>query len=324
MTKFFDVKFADEVSDEVRDICSHYGEQVVASTFVSPSQVTGDDELYKICVAAKTRREITDWLTEQSSIKEYRERWIPLRDFVLEIAVIGLIGWEIFVGYQQEKQQSKNFKTQQENFKAQQEILTNLNTSSKATADTLTALKQTTDLELDAMKNSVGVAERSANASEASAATSAKTLHISERAYVAVEMTITPPKVGEKLHFVSTMVNVGKTTATDVRARFSFAYVPHDANEQTAYEAALAAKQDPFTSTTILAAGQRAEQVTDSPDPTTEAFASVISENKITLYAFFRVSYRDLFNHEHHTVQCSKFDTKVQRVVNCATLSKAD
>ncbi|SRR5713101_6469563 len=141
-----------------------------------------------------------EWLAEQSSIREYRERWIPLRDLILEIAVIGLIGWEIVVGYQQERRQSNNFKTQQE-------VLKNLNDSSKATADTLVSLKQTTDLELAAMKESTGLSERSAKASEASAVTSAKALHISERAYLALTITLsTPFKAGEKRNFTSVII----------------------------------------------------------------------------------------------------------------------
>jgi len=174
------------------------------------------------------------------------------------------------------------------------------------------------------MKNSSALVERSAKASEASAATSARGLHISERAYLATEIVLTPPKVGEKLHFVSTIINAGKTTATDVRVRFDYVWLSQAVSEQTAYEAALATQKDPFTSTTILAAGQRAEQVLDSPEPADEEFVKKLSANEISIYAFLRVWYRDLFNHEHHIVLCSKFDPGLKRMVNCSTLSKAD
>src|SRR5713101_4763017 len=151
-----------------------------------------------------------EWLAEQSSIREYRERWIPLRDLILEIAVIGLIGWEIVVGYQQERRQSDNFKTQQD-------ILKNLNDSSKATAETLISLKQTTDLELAAMKESTGLSERNAKASEASAVTSAKALHMSERAYLGITIALSAPfKAGEKQNFRATILNSGRTTAVEV------------------------------------------------------------------------------------------------------------
>ncbi len=57
MTTFFDVKFATNVSDEVRKVCSRYGDQVVGSMFAAPysepideEDVPGssDDDLYRL------------------------------------------------------------------------------------------------------------------------------------------------------------------------------------------------------------------------------------------------------------------------------------
>jgi hypothetical protein len=140
--------------------------------------------------------QVKAWLTEEHDRAARRDRWIPLRDLILEIVVIALIGWEIHLGYKQETQQS-------ENFNAQQQILTNLNNSSKSTADTLASLKETTDSELAALKES--------------AATSAKALHISERAYIACVINLpTPPKEGEKLHLAVIIRNSGQSTAVHV------------------------------------------------------------------------------------------------------------
>src|SRR5882724_5816255 len=171
MTTFFDVKFARNVSDVVREICSRYGDQVVGSMFTGPYSppridsaisVKSDDDLGLLFAYGSTRFEMRAWLAEQLSIREYRERWIPIRDFVLEIVVIALIGWEIHLGYKQEEQQSSNFE-------AQQRILTNLNTSSKSTADTLLGLKSTTE-------ESKTLSERSALAAESNAASSNQSL----------------------------------------------------------------------------------------------------------------------------------------------------
>jgi len=62
---------------------------------------------------------------------------VSIRDLVLEIVVILLIGWEIYMGHHQEWQQNRAF--QQE-----QVIWKNMETSSDATAKTLTSLASTT------------------------------------------------------------------------------------------------------------------------------------------------------------------------------------
>jgi hypothetical protein len=62
---------------------------------------------------------------------------ISLRDLLLEITVIGLISWEIWIGYQTEKMQLQNFEKETR-------ILSALATSSSATADRLAELKEVT------------------------------------------------------------------------------------------------------------------------------------------------------------------------------------
>jgi hypothetical protein len=63
---------------------------------------------------------------------------VSIRDLILEIVVIALIGWEIHMGYRQSADQATEFGQQQK-------IFQNLETSSQATADTMTALKSTTE-----------------------------------------------------------------------------------------------------------------------------------------------------------------------------------
>jgi hypothetical protein len=62
---------------------------------------------------------------------------VSIRDFILEIVVIALIGWEIHMGYQQERQQARAFEQEQA-------IRANMETSSRATAATLDSLAGTT------------------------------------------------------------------------------------------------------------------------------------------------------------------------------------
>src|SRR5215471_4410882 len=97
----------------------------------------------------------------------------------------------IHLGYQQEKQQALNFEKQQR-------VLTDLAGNTQATAKVLVDLQTTTEK----MKNSIEqklipqaqrsatASERSARASESSSETAVDALHISERAYVSVQIKI--------------------------------------------------------------------------------------------------------------------------------------
>lgn len=67
-----------------------------------------------------------------------------IRDFVLEIAVIALIGWEIHMGYRAERLQTTNFGEEKKVFE-------HLDKSSGATAETLVAVKDS----INAMKTAV-------------------------------------------------------------------------------------------------------------------------------------------------------------------------
>lgn len=80
-------------------------------------------------------------LQAQFYMRELEERansWVSIRDLVLEIVIIVLIGWEIYLGYQQGHQFS-------DAFTKVQSTLSGLQTSSAATANTLTALQSTTE-----------------------------------------------------------------------------------------------------------------------------------------------------------------------------------
>ena len=69
-------------------------------------------------------------------LERRRDQRTSRRDLILEIVVIALIGWEIFMNYRAEHLQGANFKEEKQVFE-------NLQKSSKATADTLVAVKDT-------------------------------------------------------------------------------------------------------------------------------------------------------------------------------------
>ena len=68
------------------------------------------------------------------------DSWVSFRDFVLEIVVIGLIGWEIHMNYRAEKMQSEAFDKQQ--------VVLETQKSSDATASILGSLKSTTEIRI--------------------------------------------------------------------------------------------------------------------------------------------------------------------------------
>jgi hypothetical protein len=238
------------------------------------------------------------------------DSWVSTRDLILEIIVILLIGGEIYMGVRQERQQKQNFD-------AQQQVLQNLQTSSKATADKLTSLNATTET----MNASV---QRSAAATEANAATSAQTLHMSERAYLACVISMpTLPKAGDKLHFVATVTNAGKGLATDVVAFSNIVVVPKETPVEVAQVLAMA-KKSQSPSKASLAVNQNLQQVTDSASVLTENDVTNIEGQKVVVYAFVQVTYKDLFDRKHRVDACTFYYPPTKQQANCPTLNKAD
>jgi hypothetical protein len=82
------VRIAD-IPKGARDYFERYGETVISM------QVSGD--------FAANAEHARAWLTERADYHERRERWISGRDLLLDIAIIALIGWEIYEGSQQAK-----------------------------------------------------------------------------------------------------------------------------------------------------------------------------------------------------------------------------
>src|SRR5579859_5054845 len=139
MKEFFDVRFMDDVPESIRETCNRYGTQVIGK-MLSEGFNPSTSDLQAIHRAEEARLQARDWLTETTDIQEYRERWVPLRDLVLEIFVIVLIGIEIGFSWQAERQQAKDFTDEQR-------LLTDLSTNTKTTADNLNNLyTATTDL----------------------------------------------------------------------------------------------------------------------------------------------------------------------------------
>jgi hypothetical protein len=307
--RFFGVRIADSISEQERDTCDRYGEQTI-STMLAGGFTPITIDLQRIYQTEETRKRARDWLTETADVREFKDRWVSGRDLFLEIVVIALIGWEIGLGYQQEKMQSKNFNDQQK-------VLTSLWQSAKATADILASLKSTTEIMNEAVK-------RGTAATEANAATSAQTLHMSERAYLACAVSMpTPPKAGDKVHVVATITNAGKGLAIDVVTTTKLVSVSKAAPVETAY-ASVTALPGQTRSKQPLAAGQQIQQVLDSPRDLTDDDVAKVTDQEQVIYAFVDATYRDLFGRQHSTQMCAFYYPPTKQMAGCSTMNKAD
>jgi hypothetical protein len=83
-------------------------------------------------------------------LEHRRDSWVSRRDLILELLVIALIGWEIYMSYRGERLESQNFEKEQA-------VFANLEASSAATAGTLTALQETSKQMNEAVQKELAV-----------------------------------------------------------------------------------------------------------------------------------------------------------------------
>jgi cytoskeletal protein RodZ len=319
------IRKAKNISEGERDICERYGEQVIGMMLAGGWQ-PGTKDLEDIYYSAAAKENAREWLTERSDYRERHDRWISFRDLLLEIVVILMIGWEIRLSLIGDRQQA-------ESFRKQQEVLTNLQQSSKSTADTLAALKTTTETmsdtnarQLNAMQKSETQAERTAKASEEAAQTASKSMDFSQRAYVVGEIVLSaPPKAGEKLHLRARILNNGKTPALELTSRTGLAFVAMELPVKSAHDAAFPPlSKETLISKTTLGSGQQIEQLADSPSELTEADINGINAVRLRFYIFVYISYRDLFGHLRKTEVCQYYDPNSKLMMTCNTFNNAE
>lgn len=238
--------------------------------------------------------------------------WVSTRDLVLEVIVIGLIGWEISLSYRADKQQSQNFKDQQA-------VLTAMQKSTKDTADQLALLKRTTEQ----MSTSV---ERNAKAAEASSATAAKSLVISERAYVSTATTVSELKVGEKFKVTNAILNSGRTPAIEFIAHSWSGFAANGVSEEEAFAAISknAVIDEKTSSKGILGPGQSSEQSVESRLPLSDLELNFIKNGTVKWYVYVEITYDDTFGRHHKTQTCNRYDPDRKTVILCRALNKAD
>jgi len=238
--------------------------------------------------------------------------WVSTRDLILEVIVIALIGWEIWLSYRAESQQARNFTDQQA-------VLTAMQKSTKDTAEQLALLKSTTE----EMKQGV---ERNATAAEASSATAAKSLVVSERAYVTVSLLSSEPKEGEKIKSTISVINSGKTPAINLRVRSLQGTTGKEVAVEDAYKQAVSAVafDDKTSSKGILGPAQTSQQVTEAARPLSGPEFTAINDGSLVWYVFVELRYDDTLGRHHTTLSCSRYLPERKTSVLCNSLNKAD
>lgn len=175
-----------------------------------------------------------------------------------------------------------------------------------ARADSQAAIQR----QLDAAKASQEQAERSAKAAEASASIAAQSLHISERAYVDVAISLKKPlTVGEEIAIKFIAKNTGRTPAVKLHGRSGMALDLIPFSDEQARPRALgdtARRASP--SEVTLGSGSQVEAYPSNGKPLTQEMFDSINQNKALLYAFALVDYRDIFNRQHQIEVCGVYN----------------
>lgn len=313
------------ISAEIRTICDRYGEQVIAALLVA-NHAPSSEDLQKVAHDEVTRNQARAWLTETVSYTQRREHWISLRDFILEIAVILLIIFEVREGFVQDRHQSDSFGKQQV---ALGQLVTSSGDSVGAVKDLASitgGMKDIVGQELAQVERNVKASERSAKASEASAKIATDALHVSERAYLAGDVSLTsPPKLGEPLHFNSIASNTGRTVAKKVVVLSYGGLVPKE-TPANVVEQILRSYEIKQPSVTEISPGdsKAVAEPWDGQMPLTDGHIRLIENGEIRIYILQTATYQDVFGNPHSMSVCGIYDPHLKKTMACPFLNVSD
>jgi hypothetical protein len=212
----------------------------------------------------------------------------------------------------------------------------NFETTRKEAADSAAQARQdaldTLHKQLEAQRELIRQVQRSANAAEASSKTSAETLRVSERAYVATTTTVLQqPAPGQQPRFNLSWTNVGHTTALQVWAyahlievvpvpnglgQLNPMTVPVPRSLRQAHEMARSDWSKSRVGTMTVDAGQTVHSDVLWRSYTAEGINS-LKAGKIRLYLFVRVTYDDIFGRPHEAESCSWLNTDFTGFAAC-------
>jgi len=221
--------------------------------------------------------------------------------------------WQGYESHRATKEAQKNFETTREDAKQ---------SAAQARQDALATINK----QLDAQRELRDQAARSANAAESTAAISAQSFHVSERAYVSLTPLLGRPLETGKQTILSLLIeNNGRTPALGLTATVCITSAPPNTPIQDVHALTLSGKVQKFSSSAVsLPPGKHFEQ-----HPTTQNFLSQtefddLSNGNKVFYLFATASYEDIFGKTHHEEICGYLDRNLRQLDTCRELNKSE
>jgi hypothetical protein len=163
----------------------------------------------------------------------------------------------------------------------------------------------------EATQRQAVASERNAKIADAALSTTREFFKSEQRAWISLQQ-VTLPQLADGKTITATIINTGKTPATDVEFVAKYTFLPSVLGASPDYTI-----RTPI-STTVLAPGGVAS-LSLPIEGLTESLLQLITGGTIRLYTYGRVRYRDVFNDtpEHTTLFCTFYNLTSKTLSNC-------
>jgi hypothetical protein len=152
-------------------------------------------------------------------------------------------------------------------------------------------------------------------------------MHVSERAYVGITPSLAkPPAAGERLQFVATLNNSGRTPAIEMISHVTgVVSLSSESANQVYAEVTKTRSSSPSGSESIatLSPGATAKNIIESTALTQPDLDQII-EGKVLIRIFANASYKDIFGHSHLTEICFFYKPAGNAFLPCHEFNKSD
>lgn len=279
------------------------------------------DPFHQIMEEMKRERERREE-EEKERRKEFREETRETKKLRIEFVAISVaLLATVFTGWQA-------FEARQARVEAVRAAETARKDAREAAEDARRQSESMLNLQTTQSKLSAELALRSANAAEQSAVLAGKALHISERAYVdLIALVLKPLAKDEFPSFKISVKNSGRTPASDVEGVAGMVSQSAPFEENVAYERSRALLRAPMLGTrsrAFMSQGANADFIVTGNLLVTESVLTAIKEQKIIIYIFGQVTYRDVFQILHHSNYCGKYNGELKTFDVCERFNTAD
>jgi hypothetical protein len=184
----------------------------------------------------------------------------------------------------------------------------------------------TINKQLQASKDLTVQAERSAKAAESTAAISAQSVHVSQRAYVSLTPVLGRPLEVGKLTLLKVLIeNNGRTPALGLSTTTCTTDAPPSTSIKDVQVLTLSGRVQQFTAAAVtLPPGKHFEQNETTGKPLTQDEFDDIRLRRKVLYLFSVATYKDIFGKLHHERICGRLDQNLAQLDSCRELNISD